>query len=167
MWEPRRLTTLWAFTACYIFSTNIDTPIPSLYQRVETRSIEVFWLFSQPLPHLRFNLFFVSETFATELWTALRDQHFRPQTGNISLWISFASGSLFTKTHTQRCSSIVYEGRHFNYWNQPLNTRMRVCYLDCNEAGLCCYVVIHIENLLHPLHLFYFHLWSIYWFSLV
>jgi hypothetical protein len=34
--------------------------------------------------------------------------------------------------------------------------RMRVCYL-----------VIHIETLLRPLHLFYFHLWPIYWLSLV
>jgi hypothetical protein len=45
--------------------------------------------------------------------------------------------------------------------------RMRVCYIDCHEAGLCCYLWIHIENLLHPLQLFYFHLWPIYWLSLV
>jgi hypothetical protein len=32
--------------------------------------------------------------------------------------------------------------------------RMRVCYLDCHEAGLCCYLVIHIEILLHLLQLF-------------
>jgi hypothetical protein len=32
-----------------ISSTNIDTLAPSLYQCVETRSIEVFWLLSQPL----------------------------------------------------------------------------------------------------------------------
>jgi hypothetical protein len=51
--------------------------------------------------------------------------------------------------------------------NQPLNMRMRVCYLDCHEAGLCCYLVIHIEILLHPWQLFYFHLWPIYWLSLV
>jgi hypothetical protein len=44
---------------------------------------------------------------------------------------------------------------------------MRVCYLDCHEAGLCCYLVIHIENLLRPLQLFYFHLWPIYWLSLL
>jgi hypothetical protein len=44
-----------------------DTLVPSLYQSVETRSIEVFWLLSQPLPHLRFNLFVISETFATQL----------------------------------------------------------------------------------------------------
>jgi hypothetical protein len=43
---------------------------------------------------------------------------------------------------------------------------MRVCYLDCHEAGLCCYLVVHIENLLRQLKLFYFHLWHIYWLSL-
>jgi hypothetical protein len=45
-------------------------------------------------------------------------------------------------------------GSHFDYWNQPLNMHMHVCYLSCHEAGLCCYLVIHIENLLHPLQLF-------------
>jgi hypothetical protein len=72
-------------------------------------------------------------------------------------------------------------GRHFGYWNQHLNMRMRVCYQDffilkekCiykeglgHEAGLCCYLLIHIENLLRPLRLFYFHLWRTYWLSLV
>jgi hypothetical protein len=36
--------------------------------------------------------------------------------------------------------------------------RLRVCYLNCHEAGLCCYVVIHIEHLLRPLQLLYFHM---------
>jgi hypothetical protein len=49
-------------------------------------------------------------------------------------------------------------GRNFDYRNQRLNMRMRVCFLDCHEAGLCCYLVIHIETLLRPLQLFYFHL---------
>jgi hypothetical protein len=44
--------------------------------------------------------------------------------------------------------------RHFDCWNQPLNMRIRVCYLDCHEAGLCCYLVIHIESHLRPLQLF-------------
>jgi hypothetical protein len=44
---------------------------------------------------------------------------------------------------------------------------MRVCYLDCHEAGLCCYLVIHTENLLHPLQLLYFHLWPVYWLTIV
>jgi hypothetical protein len=39
---------------------------------------------------------------------------------------------------------------------------MHVCYLGCHEAGLCCYLLTHIENLLRPLQLFYFHLWPIY-----
>jgi hypothetical protein len=50
------------------------------------------------------------------------------------------------------------QGRHFDYGHQPLNMRMRVCYLDCHEGGLCCYLVIHIGNLLHRLQLFYFYL---------
>jgi hypothetical protein len=58
-----------------ISSTNIDTLVPSLYHCFETYSTEVFWLLSQPLPYLRFNLFVISETFATQLWTALRDKH--------------------------------------------------------------------------------------------
>jgi uncharacterized membrane protein len=42
-------------------------------------------------------------------------------------------------------------GRHFDYGNQPLNIHMPICYLDCHEAGMCCYLVIH---LVHPLQLF-------------
>jgi hypothetical protein len=33
-------------------------------------------------------------------------------------------------------------GRHVDYWNQPLNMRIRVCYLHCNESGLRCYLMI-------------------------
>jgi hypothetical protein len=50
-----------------ISSTNIDALVSSLYQCVETRSIQVFWLLSQPLSHLRFNLFVISEVFATKV----------------------------------------------------------------------------------------------------
>jgi hypothetical protein len=45
--------------------------------------------------------------------------------------------------------------------------RMRVCYIDCYEAELCCNLMIHNENLLRPLQLFYFHLWPTYWLSFV
>jgi hypothetical protein len=44
---------------------------------------------------------------------------------------------------------------------------VRICYLPCHEAGLCCYLVICLENLLHTLQLIYFHLWPIYWLSFV
>jgi hypothetical protein len=50
-----------------ISSTNIDTLVSSLYQCVETRSMEVFLLLSQPLPRLRFNLFVITETPATKV----------------------------------------------------------------------------------------------------
>jgi hypothetical protein len=52
-------------------------------------------------------------------------------------------------------------GRHFDYWNQPMNMRMRAYYLDCLEVGPCCYLVIHMETILRPLQMFYFHLWPI------
>jgi hypothetical protein len=64
-------------------------------------------------------------------------------------------------------STNLKHGRHFDYWNQHLNMHMPICYLDCHEAGLCCYLVIHTENLWHPLQLFCFHLWPVYWFSLI
>jgi hypothetical protein len=74
------------------------------------------------------------------------------------------------KTHNKRLLrsiTLLKHGRQFDYWNWPLNIRMRVCYLDCHEAGLCCYLVMHIENLLRPLQLICIHLWLIYWLSLV
>jgi hypothetical protein len=77
---------------------------------------------------------------------------------------------LSTKTYNRTLilgNTILKHGHHFDCWNQPLNMRMRVSYLDCHEAGLCCYLMIHIQNLLYPLQLFYFHLWPIYWLSLV
>jgi hypothetical protein len=64
---------------------------------------------------------------------------------------------------TMLFGSIHKHGRQFGNWNQPLNMSMRVCYVDCHETGLCCYLVMHIENLLRPLQLLYFHFWPIYW----
>jgi hypothetical protein len=64
-------------------------------------------------------------------------------------------------------SILLKHGRHFDYWKQPQTMRMRVCYLDCYETGVCCYLVMHIENLLRPLQFFCFYLWYIYRLSLV
>jgi hypothetical protein len=55
-------------------------------------------------------------------------------------------------------STPLKHGRHFDYSNHPLNKRMSIYYLDCHEAGLHCYQVIHTENLAHPSQLFYLHL---------
>jgi hypothetical protein len=50
-----------------VSSTNTDTLVPLLYCCIKTCSIEVFLLLSQPLLHLCFNLFVISETFATKV----------------------------------------------------------------------------------------------------
>jgi hypothetical protein len=57
-----------------------------------------------------------------------------------------------TQNRTLPLGSMLLEhGHQFYYWNQPLIICMRVCYLDHHEAGLCCYTVMNIKNLLHPL----------------
>jgi hypothetical protein len=74
------------------------------------------------------------------------------------------------KTHNRTLlfgSTPLKHRRHADYWNQPLNLRMRVSYLDCHESESCRYLLIHTKNLLSPLQLFYFHFWPIYWLSLV
>jgi hypothetical protein len=60
----------------------------------------------------------------------------------------FYSVLLHTKSHNRTLlfGSKLEHSRHFDYWNQLLNMRMRICYLDWHEAGLCCYLVIHIET---------------------
>jgi hypothetical protein len=47
-------------------------------------------------------------------------------------------------------SLLLKHSRHFDYWNQTLNMRIRVSYLDYYETGLCSYLVKHIET-------YYFH----------
>jgi hypothetical protein len=49
-------------------------------------------------------------------------------------------------------SILLKHGRHFDHWNQPLNMRnVRLI------PRLCCYLVIHIQNLVRPLQLFYYY----------
>jgi hypothetical protein len=95
------------------------------------------------------------------LWTTINKKHLFM---NILCIEYFCPQKMHNRTLL--FGSIPLKHRHFDYQNQPLNMCMHVCYLDCHEAGLCCYLVIHIENLC-PLQLFYFYLWSIYWLSLV
>jgi hypothetical protein len=49
----------------------------------------------------------------------------------------------------------------------PVIDDPRRTLLHCNEAGFCSYLVVHIENLLCPLQLFYCHFRHIYWLSLI
>jgi hypothetical protein len=156
-----------------ISSTNIDTLVPSLYQCVETRSTEVFWL-SQPLPHLVGRYLRLSNVLericrpSSETLYATNTSHVNRK--HFFMNILYIESFCPQKTHNRILllgSSLLKHSHHFDYWNQPLNMRMRVCYRDYHEAGLCCYLVVHIENLLRLLQLFYFHLWPIYWLSLV
>jgi hypothetical protein len=52
------------------------------------------------------------------------------------------------KKKAQQKASLRY-GRHIDYWNKPLNMRMLICYLDCHEAGVCCYLVIQKIYYIH------------------
>jgi hypothetical protein len=74
------------------------------------------------------------------------------------------------KPTTERCSSTVRSSRTVAILTTETSIwtwRMRFCYLDCFEAGLCCYLLLHIENLLYPLQQFYFRLWPTYCLSFV
>jgi hypothetical protein len=90
-----------------ISSTNIYILVPSLYQCIETLSIEVFWLSFQPLQHNCFNLFIISKIFATQLWTALQDKRFPPWTENICVCICFSLSPFAHKKPTTECCSLV------------------------------------------------------------
>jgi hypothetical protein len=83
------------------------------YTWVETRSIEKY--FGYCLGHFSTSASTSSSSakslprFSHQLWTALRDKHFPPQTGNISLWISFTLSHFAHKNAlTERCSSVVH-----------------------------------------------------------
>jgi hypothetical protein len=68
-----------------------------------------------------------------------------------------------TKRTTERCSSVIRSWSTVAIFTTETSLSTRACYLDCHESGLCCYLVVHTENLLRPLQLFHFHLWPIYW----
>jgi hypothetical protein len=94
-----------------------------------------------------------SEYFSIQLWTLLREKHFPTLIRKHFLWISFALSPFANKKLHNRTlifgSTPSKHGRHLDYWNQPLNMRMRVCYLDCHEAGPCCYLMIQKTNYIH------------------
>jgi hypothetical protein len=144
-----------------ISSTNIDTLASSLYHCVETHSIEVFWLFSQPLPHLVGNLQISNvleriSRHSCELLYA-SNTSLRKQEIFLYEYLFFNESFCPQKTHNETLlfgSILLKHVRQFYYSNQPLNMRMYVCYIDCYVAVVCCYLVIHIENLIRLLRLF-------------
>jgi hypothetical protein len=150
-----------------------DTLVPSLYQCVEIRSIEVSWRLSQPFPrlvgqHLRISNVLDRFLASCEPLYVTYTSHHKEETFYYEYPLYWVI--LHTKNGQQNAalrSILLKDGRHFDYWNQPLNIHIRVCYLDCHESELCYYLVIHVERLLRLLQLFAFHLWPIYWISLL
>jgi hypothetical protein len=99
-----------------ISSTDTDTLVLSLYQCVETRITGVFWLLSQPLPHLvghhcdfRTSL----REFLDPVVNRFTQQTLSAVNRKYSLWISFAFSSFAQKKKhtTELCSSVVYSSR--------------------------------------------------------
>jgi hypothetical protein len=134
-------------------STNIDKLVPSLYQFVEIRGSATCPTPFQPLRHQRNFRHPVVNRFTLQTLPTVNRKYF---------FINNLCTSQKNRT-TELCSSVVHPSSTIAI----LTTETSLCYLDCREAGLCCYLVIHIENLLYPLQLLYFHLWRIYWLSLV
>jgi hypothetical protein len=136
--------------------TNTDTLVPSLYQCIETRSVEVFWLLPQPLPHLVGHNLRLSKVFMRmfrqncEPLYATNTSHGKQETFLYECPFNWVL--LPTKKHNIKLlfGSIPQKhGRRFDYWDHPLNLRMRVCYLDCHEGGLCCYLVTQKPYYVH------------------
>jgi hypothetical protein len=129
-----------------ISSTNIDTLFPSLNQCLKTSSTEIFVSVAIWKGDLRLSnaLERISRPCCESLYPTNT---------------SHRKHEICLHDYPLHCVLCSQKRTHFYYWNQHLNIRMRVCY--CHEAGLCCYLVIHVENLLRELQMFHFHSWLI------
>jgi hypothetical protein len=173
-----------SFISCHIlhqhwYTCSIALPVRWNPQRrshltvVSANSAPGWALLSQPIPHLVGHhlrlwnvlefLYPVVNRFMQQTLSTVNRKHFFI---NILCTESPCPQKMHNRQVLSGCT-LLKHSRHFDYWNQLLNMDMCICYLDCHEAGLCCYLLILIENLLHPLQLFYFHLWPVYWLCLV
>jgi hypothetical protein len=132
-----------------IFSTNINTFVPSLSQCVDIRRRDLFycclsnfrtWLsiIYDFLSSLRVCFGPAVNCFKRQRLPTVSSKHFFRKIICIE---SFCPNRAHKRTP---------------FFGSILLKRLRVCYL-----------VIHIENLLRPLQLFYLHLWLIYWLFLM
>jgi hypothetical protein len=93
------------------------------------------------------NPFVVSEMFVSQLWTILRDRHSQPQTGISSALL------LAKRRRAQRRSLMCATQTTPPFWQLKPAPERGACAnatLDSRDAGLCCYLVMYLENLLHP-----------------
>jgi hypothetical protein len=139
----------------------------------ETCSIEVFWLLFQPLPHLvKHHLWLsnvlerISQAMCEQLYVT-NTSHGKHFFMNILCTESFYPQKMYNRMLLFGCTSsstVAILTTKTSLWTWTCTCTS----VDCHEAGLCCYLVIHIENLSScPLQLLYFHLWPVYWLSLV
>jgi hypothetical protein len=109
-----------------ICSTNIDTPDPLLYQ---------CGLSFHPFPHLRFDLLVISEPLplrqefldpSCKLLCSTNPSHRKHET----FLYEYSSYKVLlpTKTHNKQLlfRALLEHGRHFDYWNQPLNMHVHL-----------------------------------------
>jgi hypothetical protein len=95
----------------------------------------------QPLRHQRNSCDAVLKSFTRQTLPTVNRKHF---SANIICMEAFCPQI----RAIERCSSVIYSSStvcHFDYWNQPLNMRIRICY--CHIAGLCCHLVMHIKSI--------------------
>jgi hypothetical protein len=105
-------------------------------------SIHVYWLLSPTLPHLagrHLRLLNILERMSLYVTHTSHRKH------DAFLYEYPLHWALLpTKKNTKKTllfdSTLLKHGHHFDYWNQPLIMHMHVCYLDCHEAQLCCYL---------------------------
>jgi hypothetical protein len=89
---------------------------------------------------------------SSQLWTAYAKNISHRKEEHIFINIFCIESSCTQETHNRTllfCSRHPKHGRLFGYWNQPLNMRMRVSYLDYHRTGLYCYLVVHRKICVH------------------
>jgi hypothetical protein len=148
-----------------ISPTNIDTLVSSLYSSSFDCCLSHFFTWSSTIWYFRTSL----REFLDPVVNCFTRQTL-PTVNRKPLLVSSVSSPFAhkgRKTPLLFGSTLLEHGRRFDYWNQPLNMLIHFCYLDCHAVGLCCYLVIYIEKLLHQLQVIYFHLCRISWLSLV
>jgi hypothetical protein len=103
-----------------------------------------FWLLSQPLSHLSSNII-ISATRLPRSCGQLYAINTSQRKQEINLYEYPLNWVLLpTKKHSRTLFFVsipLKHGRHFDYWNQPLNMHMRICYL-------CCYLVTYRKSIM-------------------
>jgi hypothetical protein len=132
-----------------ISSTNCDILVPSLCLCVETRSIEAFWSLSHLHPRTSLTEFLdpAVNRFTRQTLPTLNRKHFFT---NILCIESFCPQKNSQENAALRYYALKHD-RHCDWWSQLVNMHIYVCFLHWEEAGLYCYLVIHIGKELRSL----------------